>query len=229
MIAFSHGREWDTIRVHQVPETFELLNLALVGHLPHQSKGFSLDILWSTVAIERGRGERLISLSARDIENWDITSTLLKQVKRGRGPHTLDGDFFGTGPRPDCARVITPFDFLGNLNVTIGGGSLLIIDSMSAADLTIDVFDDARVELGHIYCTGKVTLRRHHNGQIRGQIVTGRALDIPNLEGIQIEQIMTTPGMLDVAGCPMELRYPDRPEYRWDPPARSQAEERTTG
>lgn len=217
------------VKVRRLPEPQDIDFLALVGHLPPGTNQFSLRIIESVVAIERGRGDKLISMEAKDVENWQVRPedvwlnvrrpSGFVQVSPGRGPRAceLDGDYFGHGPRPDCAKIYVPFNYKGSMDITVCGDSQVIIDAASASGLNVHACGKARVWLGEIHCTGKVTLSRCDEAFIYAKVLTARSFDITGDSRLLIDLAMVTPGPLDQQGCPMELRYPNDPRYRYPP------------
>ncbi|GEM_PF-1659526 len=206
----------ETVVVSRTEETWDTEPLALVGHLPLGTEAFRLSILESTVAIERGRGDRLIFAEAKDVENWQVNEHGFKQVKAGRGRVGIDwgGGFCGSSARPDCAKIYVPFTYAGAIEITVGGNSRLFIDFASCSNFSVYARDQAKVELGSVYCTGKLGLTSTGSAEINGALLTTRAFEIDSKGGITIRKVLCTTGELDVEGCPMELRYPDEPCYQ---------------
>jgi len=199
----------DRIAVQQVPETWEFEKLALAGHLAEGTTDFTLSIRQATVAIERGRGARFISIEANDAENWTVAENYIRQTNQGRG--RMDFGFFGKSGYPDCAKVYVPFGYQGAIKIVLLNRSALHIDGLNLGSLDVTARGHGKVTIGQVHTSGQLTLHCEQNGVITAELVSCRSLSAEKSadctgDGVSIKRLLVTAGARDQAGTPMELR-----------------------
>jgi len=207
---------FEKIEVERVPVSWDFEHLSLIGHLPPASDKLVLNVIGAAVSIERGFSN-LIYAEVRGDNNWRVCEQGFTQTKLGRGRigMEIDGGFCGSGSRPECAKIYLPYNFRGDIDITICGASRLYIDFASARNFNLRAYEQAAVQIGNLHCTESAKLRSSDDSTIQANLLTARAFDIDADRGIVINSALVTPGALDVEGCPMEIRYPDEPRYRY--------------